>query len=267
MNMSFKAALCAAALTLSSHTFAQITLYEHDGWRGRAVTIDDEVEDFSRIGFNDRASSVVVDHGEWEVCEHAGFRGRCMVLRKGSYESLRGMDMNDRISSVRRVHHRDRYENEAPAPLPEPTYEYRRRPREDVDEATVTSVRAVVTQSGQRCWTEHQKTTTSNRNDNIGGAIAGAIIGGVLGHQIGNGHGRDIATAGGAVAGAAIGSNVNNQGNEGYGRDVRRCENTGERTPEYWDVTYNYRGIEHRVQMSAPPGPTIAVNRNGEPRQ
>ena len=26
------------------------------------------------------------------------------------------------------------------------------------------------------------------------------------------------------------------------------------------------KGVQHRVQMSAPPGPTITVNGNGEPR-
>jgi hypothetical protein len=31
-------------------------------------------------------------------------------------------------------------------------------------------------------------------------------------------------------------------------------------------VTYVFRGLEHRVQMSAPPGATILVNGNGEPR-
>ena len=50
------------------------------------------------------------------------------------------------------------------------------------------------------------------------------------------------------------------------GQDVRRCENVAGQTPQYWDVTYNYQGVEHRVQMNTPPGPTIAVNRNGEPR-
>ena len=37
--------------------------------------------------------------------------------------------------------------------------------------------------------------------------------------------------------------------------------------PEYWDVSYDYRGVEHWVRMEYPPGATIAVNRNGEPRQ
>ena len=49
-------------------------------------------------------------------------------------------------------------------------------------------------------------------------------------------------------------------------RDVQRCTNVSSGRPEYWDVTYNFRGAEHRVQMTAPPGPTILVNRQGEPR-
>ena len=50
-------------------------------------------------------------------------------------------------------------------------------------------------------------------------------------------------------------------------RDVQRCQTVTNATPEFWDVTYNYRGIEHRIQMSAPPGPTLVVNERGEPRQ
>lgn len=271
MKKSIKIALAFTTLTLASQAMAQITLYEHDGWRGRAYTTSQPVRDFSRVGFNDRASSVVVDRGQWEVCDDAGFRGNCMVLRRGSYESLSGMGMNDRISSVRQVNRRDRYDNEAPAPLPEPTYEYRRRPNEPVYQAQVTSVRAVVGQSEQRCWVERQQVAEPNRNNNnnVGGAIAGALIGGVLGHQVGGGTGRDLATAGGAVAGAAIGSNAGNNNSTGgsYAHDVKRCETIPNNTPEYWDVTYNYRGVVHRVQMSSAPGPTIAVNRNGDPRQ
>jgi uncharacterized protein YcfJ len=50
-------------------------------------------------------------------------------------------------------------------------------------------------------------------------------------------------------------------------QDVQRCTsvpNTGQ--PDYWDVTYSFRGITHRVQMSTQPGRTILVNAAGEPR-
>jgi uncharacterized protein YcfJ len=117
----------------------------------------------------------------------------------------------------------------------------------------------------QHCWVERQE--VSNGGDrNVGGAIAGALIGGVLGHQVGGGSGKDLATVGGAVAGGVIGSNVGRNGQPST-QDVRRCENTVSGTPAYWDVTYNFRGQDHRIQMTAPPGNTIAVNRNGEPRQ
>lgn len=269
MNKPLNIAMAIATLTLASQAMAQITFYEHDGWRGRTFTANQQVRDFTRNGFNDRASSVVVDRGQWEVCDDANFRGNCMVLRHGSYESLAGMGLNDRISSVRPVGKRNSYANEAPAPLPQPTYEYRRRPRERLVEVPVTSVRAVVGTPEQRCWVERQQVAEPARNGtNVGGVIAGALIGGILGHQVGGGTGRDVATAGGAVAGAAIGNNMaNNSGQQSYARDVRRCENVSNPKPEYWDVTYNYRGQEHRVQMSTPPGQSIAVNSNtGEPR-
>jgi len=268
MNKTLKIAVAAAAAAMAAQAYAQITFYEGEGWRGRAFTADRPVRDFARTGFNDRASSVIVDRGQWEVCDDANFNGRCVVLRRGSYESLRGMGLDNSISSVRPIRYRARYDNEAPPPLAEPTYEYRRRPRERIVNVPVDSVHAVVGPPEQRCWVERQQVNEPPRA-NPGGVIAGALIGGILGHQIGGGTGRDVATAGGAIAGAAIGNNVANQNNPGgsYARDVRRCENVSNTTPQYWDVTYNYRGVQHRVQMSSAPGDTIAVNsQTGEPR-
>ena len=40
----------------------------------------------------------------------------------------------------------------------------------------------------------------------------------------------------------------------------------GQARPAYWDVTYNFRGVEHRMQMTKPPGATVTVNERGEPR-
>ncbi|HET9577711.1 MAG TPA: beta/gamma crystallin-related protein [Usitatibacter sp.] len=265
MNRILKIALGATTLLLASQAFAQVTFYEGEGFRGRAFTTDKRIGDFSRIGFNDRASSVVVEKGRWEACEDARFGGRCVVLKRGSYESLAGMGMENRISSVRPVDARARYENDAPEPLAAPTYDYRRRPNERMYEARVDSVREVRGTPEERCWVEHQPGESRRGDVNIGGGVAGALIGGVLGHQVGNGRGNDVATVGGALAGAAIGSNVG-RGGEAGGRDVRRCENVSSGTPAYWDVTYDFRGTQHRVQMSARPGATITVNQAGEPR-
>lgn len=150
-------------------------------------------------------------------------------------------------------------------------YDYHRRHNERLFNARVTSVHAVVSQAEQRCWVERERVA---RNDsggaNIPGAVIGGVIGGILGHQIGGGRGQDLATAGGAVGGAALGANVGRgAGDSGrvYGQNVRRCTTVrGPARPDYWDVNYNFRGLQHRVQMSAPPGRTILVNRDGEPR-
>jgi uncharacterized protein YcfJ len=265
MNKMMKIAVAAAAMGMAAQAYAQITFYEADGWRGRAYSANGQVRDLSRNGFNDRASSVVVERGQWEVCEDANFRGHCTVLRKGSYETLRGMGLNDRVSSVRPVKARNRYDNEAPPPLAQPNYEWRRRPSERIVEVPISNVRAVVGTPEQRCWVERQQVNEPSR-PNAGGVIAGALIGGILGHQVGGGTGRDVATAGGAIAGAAIGNNVANRNNTST-QDVRRCENVSNPRPEYWDVTYDYRGVRHNVQMNTPPGNTIAVNsKTGEPR-
>jgi len=268
MNSTLKFAFGTIALSLAAQASAQVTFYESEGFRGRAFSASKQVESFQRYGFSDRASSVIVDRGRWEVCEDARFQGRCAVLRRGNYESLSAMGMNDRISSMRPVGSRARYDNEAPQPVAAAApYEYRRRPNERMFEAPVTSVHAVVGAPEQRCWVERQQVAESGRGDaNIGTGIAGAVIGGILGHQVGGGTGKDLATIGGAVAGGAIGANVGRSNTTMVNRDVRRCDTVASSQPAYWDVTYNYRGVEHRLQMSSAPGATIAVNRDGEPR-
>jgi uncharacterized protein YcfJ len=257
----------AAALLAAGQAFAQVTFYEGEGFRGRAFAADRPIGNFADFGFNDRASSVVVDRGRWEVCEDAGFRGHCVVLRRGSYDSLRGLGLENRISSVRPVADRGRYENEAPQPLAAPTYEFRQRPSERLFEAPVVSARAVLGPPEQRCWTERQQ-VEERRDLNVPGGVIGGVLGGILGHQIGGGSGKTVATIGGAVAGGALGANVDRIRDPVSGRDVRRCENVANSgPPQYYDVIYNFHGIEHHVQMATPPGPTVAVNGRGEPRQ
>ena len=269
MQKRLKLALAIAGMAVATQAAAQITFYEGEGFRGRTFSADRPVANFERSGFNDRASSVVVEKGRWEVCQDAQFQGRCIVLRRGSYDSLASMGMNDRISSVRPVAREvseDRYA--PPAPLAQPTYEYRQRPNERLFQAPVTYVRAVVGPPEQRCWVERQDVVQDRGDANIGGAIVGGILGGVLGHQVGGGRGRDVATGIGAVSGAAIGANVGRGGGSGvYSQDVQRCASAPrDSRPDYYDVTYNFRGVEHHVQMAAPPGNTITVNGNGEPR-
>lgn len=260
----------AAAAPMPSSENGQVVFYSAEGFQGQSFTADNQVEDFTRFGFNDRAASAVVLGDRWEACENSRFGGRCVVLRPGRYPSLTAMGMNGRISSVRAVSYDARVSDDRYAPLPVAAYDNRRRGGERLYEVNVSSVRAVVNTPEQRCWMEPGVAAAPARSGpNIGGAIAGALIGGILGHQVGGGTGKDIATLGGLAAGAAVGANVgrNSAGQQVATPDVQRCEPQAAQTkPAYWDVTYNFRGQEHRVQMTTAPGPTIIVNGQGEPR-
>ena len=266
-NARWKCVAAAVALLGAGESLAQATLYEHDGFAGRSVRVTNEVANLGRIGFNDRASSLVIERGRWEVCEDARYSGRCVVLRSGDYDTMSAIGLNDRISSLREIQ-RSARNYDAHGPYYAGSAEYRRRGNERVYTVPVTSVRAVFGSPQQRCWMEQEEVVQRNPGDyNVPGAIAGAVIGGILGHQIGGGRGQDIATAGGAVGGAAVGANIGrDNGQSVVTRDVQRCAYAQRDRPEFWDVTYEFRGIEHRVQMTSPPGPSIAVNGNGEPR-
>jgi len=263
MRIALTAALGLAAILLAQLAAAQIVLYEHNGLRGRVFTIDGPIDNLDHTGFNDRAASAVVERGLWEVCEDAYYRGHCVTLRPGQYPSLGSLDLTNRISSVRPVRGTPHYS--APQPAPPPAYEYYPHYDEQLYQADVVAVRVVLGPPEQHCWVEQQQVVKENQ-PNIAGAVVGGVLGGVLGHQIGSGRGNDVATAVGAVGGAYVGSNVN-RGTQTQTQDVQRCEPIpGSAKTQYWDVTYTFRGVEHRAQLASEPGPTITVNEQGEPR-
>ena len=243
---------------------AEITLFGREGFEGRSFSTREPVRNLERHDFNDRASSAIVRGGRFEICERRGFEGRCMILRPGQYPSLAAMGLNDAITSVRPVSRQAKVEERRFAPPPPVSYDYRRRPEERLFQADVVAVRAVYGRPEQRCWVDREAVHAPPSDANVGGAIVGGIVGGILGHQVGSGRGNDAATAGGAIAGALIGGNM---AGTTYTRDVQRCapsQATGR--PEFWDVRYRFRGIERTVQMTHPPGATIVVNADGEPR-
>ncbi len=274
-NMIVRCLLGLAAVAVSSQAAAQVTFYENNDFQGRSFSTGERVANFRDAGFNDRASSVIVLSRRWEVCEHAQFDGRCVVLRPGRYPSLESMGMNNSVSSIRAMNNRTRINDDRFAPPAPSVYDNRRRNNERLYEADVTSVRAVVGPPEQRCWIEREQVvqpTQSQSSSNVPGALMGAVLGGVLGHQVGNGRGKDLATIGGAIAGGALGAQVGKDANQQQQQQyqtqgVQRCVTVpSQARPELWDVSYTFRGIDHRLQMTTPPGPTVTVNRQGEPR-
>lgn len=245
---------------------ARVVFFGQEGFGGRSFSTQGEQTDFSGTARNDRASSAQVYGGPWELCPDRGFAGACVVLRPGNYPSLRAIGLDNQVSSARVV-------GREPGPVasrqdvpPVAAYDARRRQNERLYQANVTQVRAVVETPEQRCWVERDQVARERSGANVPGAVIGAVIGGILGHQVGNGRGRDLATIGGVIAGGAVGASVGRDG-QPQPQDVQRCTNTPNQAhAEVWDVTYSFRGQEHRVQMTTEPGPTITVNEQGEPR-
>src|SRR5262244_2924716 len=141
MRTMLKSLIAVTGLGLALQAGAQVTFYSDEGFHGRQFFVDRPMGDLDRTDFNDRASSVVIQSGDWLMCEDAHFQGRCVTLHPGEYPSLDRMGLNDRISSVRPLSGYRMSEYQPPAPPPPPQgYGYRERPGERLYQAQVTSV-------------------------------------------------------------------------------------------------------------------------------
>ena len=92
----------SVALVASALAAGEITLFEREGFQGRRLTIRGTMSNLDRTDFNDRAESIIVRDGVWEVCSDARFNGQCARMQPGEYPNLRG-SLDRSISSVREV--------------------------------------------------------------------------------------------------------------------------------------------------------------------
>ena len=103
-------------------------------------------------------------------------------------------------------------------------------PADQIFQARVVSARAVGTAPEQHCWMEQKQIGPLE--------LPGAIV-------------------------AGVGDLLSNQHSEP--NIVRHCE-TISGTTAYWDVVYEFNGVQHRTQLSSAPGTTVAVNGYGDLR-
>lgn len=89
-----------------------IVLHEHARGTGRELALSAAVSNLEALGFNDRASSVEVFRGRWQLCRHADYQGDCAVFGPGRH-SLEGR-LHDGVSSLRPLYGRD--DRHAPPP-------------------------------------------------------------------------------------------------------------------------------------------------------
>jgi len=84
---------------VASPAAGRITFFQARDFGGRPFAIDQSLPNFDSTGANDRAVSVIVEGGSWEVCVDADFRGECRMLAPGRYATLDSF--TNRISSAR----------------------------------------------------------------------------------------------------------------------------------------------------------------------
>lgn len=97
--------LAGALLALAGVAAAQplgrggsATLYEGPNFEGRSVTITAPAANLDEWRFNDRAQSARFQ-GQWRICEHDAFRGRCQTV-SGAVADLTTYGLMGQISSL-----------------------------------------------------------------------------------------------------------------------------------------------------------------------
>ena len=77
-------------------------VYAHPDFRGQSLRVTHAIPHLNQYRFNDKASSIRVTGGAWEVCVDPNYRGRCQIItyREGQLNQVR---LNDKITSIRPV--------------------------------------------------------------------------------------------------------------------------------------------------------------------
>lgn len=81
---------------------AAIALFTSENFYGDVREAFDPFASMHDLAFNDRARSAAVLAGQWELCEHANFTGRCVFIRE-DVADLSWFGLQGRVSSIRPV--------------------------------------------------------------------------------------------------------------------------------------------------------------------
>jgi len=103
MNLIRLLQIAVVAAAAGAASAQDIVLYQNENFSGPAYTANESQADLGRVGFNDRASSVTIRGGSWQLCSDSYYRGQCVTLGPGNYTSLRSMGLNNAVSSLREI--------------------------------------------------------------------------------------------------------------------------------------------------------------------
>jgi hypothetical protein len=80
---------------------SQVTLFADTNFQGTSLVITEAVADLSQLGFNDKASSAIVEGETWTFYLDVNYQGMRADLSPGRYEDLGLKALNDSLSSLR----------------------------------------------------------------------------------------------------------------------------------------------------------------------
>ncbi len=109
LSLAATAAFSLPAMAQYGHHRGQgeATLYARPNFTGASVRVTGPVPRLAALRFNDKASSIRITGGAWEVCEDANYQGRCEII-EWRENSLNEMALNNSITSIRPIEPRGR---------------------------------------------------------------------------------------------------------------------------------------------------------------
>jgi len=77
-----------------------IVVFDQESFKGRSLSFDRAVPNLAAHQFDDRVASVTIQgSGDWVLCEHANYKGRCARVQAKAAD-LRLLQLNNRVSSL-----------------------------------------------------------------------------------------------------------------------------------------------------------------------
>jgi hypothetical protein len=97
-----------------------VELFDQFNFAGSRFPVGERVDNLDVTRWNDRAASMIVHWGSWELCTDAYYRGECAIYGPGSYPDIGG-GLTRQLSSIRPAGDRTTSSGYAP-PAPMPPY-------------------------------------------------------------------------------------------------------------------------------------------------
>jgi hypothetical protein len=99
-GMAFAAAPPGKAPAATPPVPLEIVVYDQPEYKGRSIRIGKAVPDLGRLNFDNKVASLeIFGAGDWVLCEHRNYQGRCARVAMRAV-NLKLQNLIDRVSSL-----------------------------------------------------------------------------------------------------------------------------------------------------------------------